>query len=96
VKRKKEKVQSAKRRTICLCGNYRPCVFLLSFSLYLLCGCADKKSATTRPLTMRERQDAQMNDPFGYKDDVPTVTGGKTGEFDKKSFDRDMDRVFNP
>lgn len=49
-------------------------------------------------MSMRQRQDAALNDPFGYNgdSDMPTVTGGKTGDFDKAGFKRDMDRVFNP
>jgi hypothetical protein len=47
---------------------------------------------------MQQRQDAALNDPFGYNPtaDMPTVTGGKTGEFDKQGFKRDVDRVLNP
>lgn len=49
-------------------------------------------------MTVQQRQDAALNDPFGYTgaNDMPTVTGGKTGDFDKQGFKRDMDRVFNP
>ncbi|HWP39986.1 MAG TPA: hypothetical protein VNL70_03595 [Tepidisphaeraceae bacterium] len=60
-------------------------------------------------MTMRQRQDAALRDPFSYgpsingktaeggsNSDWPTVTGGKTGELDKKALKRDLDRVFNP
>jgi hypothetical protein len=70
----------------------------------ILCvSCVDKSNSTTRPLTARERQDQALRDPFGYgpqptnrSTDMPTVTGGKMGEFNRKEFDRDVDRVFNP
>jgi hypothetical protein len=73
----------------------------LSVAAALLCilaqGCADTKGPTTRPTSVRQRQDEALRDPFGYDTkDVPTVTGGKTGEFDKAGFKRDVDRVFNP
>lgn len=63
-------------------------------------GCADTNGPTTRPLTARERQDAAMRDPFGYgpkpdgsSSDIPSITGGGIGEFDRKSFDRDLGKV---
>jgi hypothetical protein len=88
---------AAKRRTICRSRCYRPLVFVLPFSFLLVAGCADTKSPTTQPMTVSQQQDAALNDPFGYHGgDMPTVTGGKTGEFDKQGFKRDMDRVFNP
>ena len=64
-------------------------------------GCADTKKPASRPVSMRERQDEAIRDPFGYgpKDkptDMPNVTGGGTGDFDKKGFKRDVDRVLNP
>jgi hypothetical protein len=70
----------------------------------ILCGsCADKSKPTTRPLSARERQDEAMRDPFGYGPrenkpgtDMPTVTGGSIGEFNRKEFNRDVDRVLNP
>ena len=48
-------------------------------------------------MSMRERQDAALRDPFGYDDkDVPNVTGGGISDFDKKGFDRDVKSVFDP
>jgi hypothetical protein len=65
--------------------------------------CADKSNPTTRPLSARERQDQALRDPFGYGPrenkpgtDIPSVTGGSIGEFNRKEFDRDVDRVLNP
>lgn len=55
----------------------------------------------------RDRQNAAMKDPFGYnpdsdllqqghKDEVdPTdISGGGTGEYNKKALQRDLDSVF--
>jgi len=48
-------------------------------------------------MTARQRQDAALRDPFGYDtNDVPSVTSGGIGEFDKQGFDRDVDHVINP
>jgi hypothetical protein len=96
--RKKAKVRSAAMLS-CRGRSYRPWFLLFPFSFFLVAGCADTKSApTSQPMSMRQRQDAALNDPFGYNgdSDMPTVTGGKTGDFDKAGFKRDMDRVFNP
>lgn len=70
----------------------------------LLCvlsgACADKsKEPTTKPLTMQQRQQKALQDPFGYKfteEDFPSVTGGGTADLDKKSIKRDMDSFWNP
>jgi hypothetical protein len=66
-------------------------------------GCADKSKQANRPMSAAERQDEAMRDPFNYGpqpnksgSDMPTVTGGKIGEFNRKAFDRDVDRVLNP
>jgi hypothetical protein len=68
----------------------------------MLVGCADRNGPTSRPATAGDRQDEALRDPFGYgpKDnkvgqDTPDVTGGPGG-FNRKAFDRDVDRVFNP
>lgn len=68
----------------------------------VLAGCADTKKPTTRPMSARDRQDQAIQDPFGYGPqpgtgrDMPSVTGGSAGEFDRKGFDRDVDRLLNP
>ena len=71
--------------------------FICGFSL-MLAGCADtNKQPTTRPLTMKEKQDAMLRDPMGYKDDDKyNISGGKINEFDKSAFKRDVDNVLNP
>jgi len=85
---------------------YRPSVLLFAFAFFRLCGCADtNRQPTTRPSSFSEEQDKALRDPFNYgpkeknqniDDDMPSVTGGSTGHFDKKSFDHDMNSVFNP
>lgn len=68
----------------------------------LAVGCADTKGPTSRPMSFTEKQDEALKDPFGYGpkagsgSDFPSVTGGGMGDFDKKSFNRDVDRVVNP
>ena len=74
-------------------------VFLCG-SILLLTGCEDGPSA-------RERQDAALRDPFNYNPDSdlmqprgreevdPTdISGGGTGDFNKKAMQRDLDAVF--
>ncbi len=64
----------------------------------LLAGCAsDKTGPTTRPATVRDRQDAALRDPFGYKVmQDEDVSGGKLHEFKGDAMKRDLDHVFNP
>jgi hypothetical protein len=53
---------------------------------------------TTRPLTMRERQDAAMRDPFGYSPnkEPADISGGGLTDFDKDGFNKDMKNVLSP
>ena len=65
-------------------------------------GCASDngKHATTKPTSMRERQDAALRDPFSYKPGLGTedqdISGGDIGHYDKGGMKRDIDHVFNP
>lgn len=63
-------------------------------------GCVDTTSGpTTRPVSMRQRQDAAVRDPFGYKltdDDFPSVSGGGTNQLDRNALKRDVDSFWNP
>lgn len=62
-------------------------------------GCAsDKKQPTTQPTNMRERQDAALRDPFGYKPDMNSrdVSGGDIGHLDRDGLKKDLHNVFNP
>ena len=102
VKRKKEKVGQERNG----CSNYRASFYLLLFAFFLLSSCADtNRQPTSRPSSANERQDKALRDPFNYgpkekdkytDEDMPSVTGGSTGHFDKKAFNRDVDRVLNP
>ena len=73
-------------------------------SLLLLTGCESEEGPSAR-----DRQNAAMRDPFAYNPDSdlmsqsgteevdPTdISGGDTGELNKKAFKRDWDSVFNP
>ena len=64
----------------------------------LLGGCAsDNTGPTTRPATVRDRQDAALRDPFGYKVmQDEDVSGGKLHEFKGDAMKRDLDNVLNP
>ena len=64
----------------------------------LLAGCAsDKNGPTTRPATVRDRQDAALRDPFGYKVmQDEDVSGGKLHEFKGDAMKRDLNNVLNP
>lgn len=51
---------------------------------------------TTRPA---DWTDQAKTDPFNYDpktDDIPDVSGGGIGHFDRDAFKRDMDNVLNP
>jgi len=50
-------------------------------------------------MSMRQRQDAAVRDPFGYKltdDDFPSVSGGGTNQLDRNALKRDVDSFWNP
>jgi hypothetical protein len=73
--------------------------FLL-FSV-VLAGCASEKhQPTTRPSTIKERQEAALRDPFGYSPDMDgsqnDISGGEINEFDRKAMRKDIDHVLNP
>ena len=75
-------------------------IVLLSFVSLVALGCADsnKNGPTTRPMTVRERHEAALQDPFSYGGDTENidVSGGDTSTLDKKALKRDIDAVFNP
>ena len=103
MKRKKGKVGGEHARDANVARSYRPYFSLLPFAFSLTIGCADTKGPTTRPVSVRDRQNNALRDPFGYgpKDevgasDMPRVSSGKINEFDEKGFKRDVNRVLNP
>jgi hypothetical protein len=76
-----------------------PALLLLACTLLGACADSGNQAPTTRPMTIHQRQQEALRDPFGYKltdDDFPSVTGGGTSEFDRKAFKRDMDTFWNP
>lgn len=63
-----------------------------------MAGCASKPAADARPPTASERGERAIQDPFRYKvdwDDTD-VTGGDTGELDRKGLQRDLGHVLMP
>jgi len=78
---------------------------ILNSGLCILSSCKSSSpppttKPTTMPVTMSERQDAAMKDPFGYspwkKDERSRVSGGGIGEYDKEGMKHDMKSVFDP
>jgi hypothetical protein len=76
------------------------CICVHLWLLVLSSGCAsdNDKKPTTRPVSMRQRQDAALRDPFSYKPGVEEqdISGGDLGHFDKDAMKKDIDHVFNP
>ena len=74
------------------------CILHSSFCILFLAGCAKPAEPTTRPLTMRERQDQTIRDPMGYSPDMDRtdISGGGLSEFDNEGFGKDLKNVFNP
>jgi dihydroorotase-like cyclic amidohydrolase len=63
----------------------------------IVVGCSNNQP-TTRPASVRDRQERALQDPFGYSPNVDKtdISGGDIGNFDKDAFKRDIDHVFNP
>ena len=63
----------------------------------LTVGCMSDKKPTTRT-SAQQRQDAALDDPFGYSPDLSKtdVSGGKINELDRKALKRDLDHVLDP
>jgi len=73
----------------------------IAFGSALAVGCADSNkngAPTTRPLSVRERHENALKDPFSYGGETESidVSGGDTNTLDKKALKRDIDSVFNP
>ena len=82
-----------------LCASVRVRLrFILLFAA--VAGCASDKKPTTRPMTARERQEAALNDPFGYSPNMNSpetdISGGKLNELDRGALRKDIDHVLNP
>ena len=70
----------------------------LVLALVLIAGCAKSNGPTTRPMTIRERQDQAMKDPMGYSPDMDRtdVSGGGLTDFDRDGFGKDLKNALNP
>ena len=77
--------------------NLRASAFICG-SIFCIVGCSDNSTATTKPTSLRERQDAALKDPYGYKPDVDNrdVSGGGLFDLDKDGMKKDLNNVFNP
>ena len=59
-------------------------------------GCSDNL-ATTKPVTMEQRQEALLRDPFSDNNDHNVdISGGKINELDRNALKKDLDHVLNP
>ena len=67
-------------------------------AVFMLAGCSSDKQPTTRPGSIYDRQEAALEDPFGYSPEVDRsdISGGDIGKFDKKAMRKDIDHVLNP
>ena len=96
----KRKAQSEKPKADCGFRRFSMFVFRFSFLPLLAAGCASDKGPTTRPSSIRDRQDAALQDPFGYSPnmdkDSPDVSGGDLGHLDRDAMKKDIDHVLNP
>ena len=65
-------------------------------TVMLLIGCATDPAK--KPTTFRERQDAALRDPYGYKPENSSrdVSGGGLLDYDREGMRKDFNNVFNP
>ncbi len=94
-----DSIHPSKARRVSRPIGWGAACFAASLAPFFLAGCGgNEKKPTTRPSTIRERQEAALKDPFNYSPnkDFPDVSGGGLGDFDKEGMKRDVDRVFNP
>ena len=84
-------------------GLLRPsvliCVHLWFLTLLcMLAGCSSNNTSTTKPSSVTDRQNAALEDPFGYSPDMKDadISGGKINEYDRNAMRKDLDHVLNP
>ena len=78
-----------------------PCLLVIAFCV--LSGCADNKTGSGSRKSATDRQADALSDPFSYGPqdnqsgtNMPTVSGGKTPEQERKGLRRDLERFLNP
>ena len=74
-------------------------IFHLPLLAVLVAGCASNDPGpTTRPSSVRDRQEAALEDPFGYSPNMNEndISGGKLHEMDRGAMRKDIDHVLNP
>jgi hypothetical protein len=78
--------------------RYLTLVLILACAYCFSAGCVDIKSNDETRTTMRQRQDAALQDPFSVEPDQSgyDVSGGDIRTLDRKALKRDLDTVFNP
>ena len=74
--------------------------FVLRISAFVAIsvGCSSRSGPTTRPSSVRDRQNAALEDPFGYSPNMGEndISGGKLHELDRGAMRKDIDHVLNP
>jgi len=95
-KRKTKNEKRGNERFLCRFSFF---VFRFSF-VALLTGCSPEKHPTTRPATVKDRQEAALRDPMGYSPNMNSpdtdISGGKLHELDRGAMRKDIDHVLNP
>ena len=96
----KRKTKSEKRQMAGSFFRFSFFVFLFSFAAFAGCASHDKPGPTTRPSTVKDRQDAALRDPMGYSPNMNSpdtdISGGKLHELDRGALKKDIDHVLNP
>ena len=66
--------------------------------LWFISGCSSNQP-TTRPGSAADRQNAALQDPFGYSPDMDStsnISGGGISELDRNAMKKDINNVLNP
>jgi len=76
-------------------------LWLMICFIVVVAGCTSEKHApTTRPSSVKDRQDAALKDPMGYSPNMNSpdndISGGKLNELDRGALKKDIDHVLNP
>ena len=73
-------------------------VALACMTIAFAVGCSSNKHPTTRPVTMYDRQEKALQDPFSYSPNIEkqNIGGGASNQYDHDGMKKDIDHVLNP
>lgn len=76
-------------------------ICLLTFAIFhvAIAGCSgNAKKPTSQPSSIRDRQNAAMDDPFSYSpySEKNDISGGDIDDWDRDGMKKDLDNVLNP